>query len=715
MGVVGLLVVVAAMSGVGYIVAIAATAPDLDELQPIDKGATSVIYAADGSRLGYVQSDIIRDPIAWRDMPIELKRATVAIEDERFYEHEGVDYESIVRAAIKNVESGKSLQGGSTITQQLVRALYIKDPERDLNRKIREAKLASELEQKRSKRWILREYLNSVPFGTVKGRTAVGIAAAASVFFGKRPERLELHEAALLAGLPQAPSQYNPFRNPTAAIERRNEVLQAMVDNGHISPGRAERAMAEELGLNPGRRYTSRREPYFFDFVQELLIEEYGVNVYRQGGLKIHTTIDPDLQKAGKEAIDSRLNLPGDPSGAVIAIDPSNGHIRAMANSGSYSDRTFNLAGQGHRQPGSAFKTMALVTALRQGVNPRSTTYVSKKLDLQIPGYGNWSVSTYDNSYGGRMDLVRATLKSDNTVYAQLALDLGPENVAETAHLLGIKSKLDSVPSETLGGLTRGVSPLEMASAYATLAAGGMRSEPKAITKVEFPDGKSDELGEPERKRVISDGVAYEATRILQQNVQSGTGGNAQIGCPAAGKTGTTDNFADAWFVGYTPELATAVWVGYPNARKPMRGVHGINVAGGTFPAQIWGGFMNYAKGSFCGGFAQPSEPVQFKPFFGKYSRTGTSSDRDYSYTQPQRQQGQGNENGGTSPDDGGEDFDPRLYESPPQDEPESPPERDRGNGDGNGRGNGNRGGEDGGGPVDGGPGGGAPAAPGDA
>ena len=701
-GVVGLLVVIAAMSGVGYIVAIAATAPDLDELQPIDKGASTVIYAADGSRLGYVQSDIIRTPISWRQMPIELKRATIAIEDSRFYDHQGVDYESIVRAAIKNLESGKSLQGGSTITQQLVRALYIKDPQRDLNRKIREAKLASELEQQRSKRWILREYLNSVPYGTVKGRTAVGIEAAASVFFGKRASRLELHEAALLAGLPQAPSQYNPFRNPTAAIERRNEVLQAMVNHGYVSQGRAERAMAEDLGLNPGRRYTSRREPYFFDFVQEQLIEEYGVNVYRQGGLKVHTTIDPELQRAGREAINSRLNLPDDPSAAVIAIDPATGHIRAMANSGKYSDRTFNLAGQGHRQPGSAFKTMALVTALRQGVDPRRTTYVSKELNLSIPGFGNWNVKTYDHSYGGRMDLVRATLKSDNTVYAQLALDLGPENIAETAHLLGITSKLDSVPSETLGGLTRGVSPLEMASAYATLAAGGMRSKPKAIERVEFPDGKSDELGEPERKRVISDGVAYETTKILEQNISgSGTGGNARIGCPAAGKTGTTDEFVDAWFAGYTPKLATAVWVGYPNARRSMRSVHGINVAGGTFPAQIWGGFMNFAKRDFCGGFPQPSNPVQFKPFFGKYSSTGTSADRNF--TQP-RSQPQGNQNGGAAPDEGGggggEEFDPRLYETPPQGDPE--PDTGGGNGNGNGRGRGGGGQGDGGAPAPG-------------
>ena len=661
-GIVVTTIVVGVLSVVGYIAAIAATAPDLSELKPIDKGASSIIYAADGSRLGYVQSDVIREPIPWKKMPLDLRRATVAIEDERFYEHKGVDYESIVRAGIKNLESGKTVQGGSTITQQLVRALYIENAQRNFERKIREAKLASELEQERSKRWILREYLNSIPYGTVNGRTAVGIEAAASVFFAKHARELTLEESALLAGLPQAPSQYNPFRNPTAALERRNEVLQAMVDNGHISPGRAEEAASAPLGLKPGRRYTRRREPYFFDYVEEQLIEEYGVNAYRRGGLKIHTTINPKLQVQGREAIQGQLNLPGDPSAAVVAIDPATGYIRAMANSGTYRDRTFNLAAQGHRQPGSAFKTMALVTALRQGVNPASTTYVSKKLNLNIPGYGPWSVSTYDDRYGGRMNLVRATLKSDNAVYAQLAVDLGPDKIAETARLLGIRTKLDSIPSETLGGLRLGVSPLEMASAYATLAAGGMYSKPKAILKVEFPDGKVDEIGEPKRRRVIPDGVAFEASKILQQNVTSGTGTAAGVGCPSAGKTGTTDNFNDAWYVGYTPDLATSVWVGYPNALREMRGVHGISVAGGTFPARIWHDFMIVAKGDKCRSFPPPTTPIQYKPFFGKYSRTGTAQDTNYDY--------QSGQDGAGENSAGGEEYrgyDPRLYESPPQ------------------------------------------------
>jgi len=671
-GVVFAAIAIGMLSVVGYIVATAAQAPNLDELKPLDKGSNSVVYAADGSRLGYVQSDELRTPVAWRKMPRYLRQATVAIEDRRFYDHDGVDYEAIVRAGIRNLRSGKTIEGGSTITQQLVRALYIKDPKRNFDRKIREAKLASELEKRRSKRWVLKEYLNSVPYGTVNGRTAIGIEAAASVYFSKHARTLTLDEAALLAGLPQAPSQYNPFRNPTAALERRNDVLRKMADSGYISAADAEEASAKSLDLRPGNRYTKRREPYFFDYVQEQLIEHYGVGVFRRGGLKIHTTIDPQLQDAGRQAIKKHLYYPDDPSSAIVAIDPRNGFIRAMAASGTYKGRRFNLAAQGHRQPGSAFKTFVLTTAIRRGVSPTSTSYTSKPLNMVVPGYGPWKVKTYDNSYGGTMNLVRATLRSDNSVFAQLIVDLGPKSIRETAKLMGITTKLDAYPAEGLGGLSRGVSPLEMANAYATLAAGGMRNKPIAIRKVEFPDGKSEELGKPKRKRVFSDGVASEVTKILQQNIQQGTGTAANIGCPAAGKTGTTDNFNDAWFVGYTPTLASSVWVGYPNALREMRGVHGISVAGGTFPAQIWRDFMNVAKRSDCGSFPPAKEQVQFHPFFGKLSRTGTRTDKNGNYTAPPP-------SGGGDNSAGGQDYkgyDPRLYEAPPQQapEPDTPP-----------------------------------------
>jgi penicillin-binding protein 1A len=715
--------VIGALSVVGYVIAIAATGPDIEELKPIDKGESSVVYAADGSLLGYVQSDIVRQERPWRDMPLELRQAVVAIEDERFYEHGGVDPEGIVRAAVKNITSGETLQGGSTITQQLVRALYIQDPQQDIKRKIREAKLAQELEDKHSKRWILEQYLNAVPFGTVRGRTALGAEAAAQVYFSKSAKDLTLDEAAMLAGLPQAPSQYNPFQNPRAALERRNDVLKAMADNHFISRERATKSMEKGLGLDRGTKYERRREPYFFDYVEQLLIEKYGVAVYRRGGLKIYTTIDPKMQEQGRKAIQAQLGQPGDPSSAVVSIDPSNGYIRAMASSGTYNDRTFNLAAQGHRQPGSAFKTMVLVTAVREGVDPQRTTYVSKPLNLQIPGYGSWSVKTYGNTYGGTMNLVEATLKSDNTVYAQLDVDLGPKKVAQTAHDLGITSKLEGVPSEGLGGLGQGVSPLEMARAYATLSNGGKRHKPIAIRKLTFRDGKTDDsLGKSKGKQVIPDWVAYEVTKILEQNVQKGTGTKAQIGCPVAGKTGTTDNFNDAWFVGYTPHLATSVWVGYPNALREMRSVHGISVAGGTFPAQIWGTYMKQAKGGDCGDFKKPSTPPQWSPFHGKNARTGKPRGDD--------QDGYGGGGGGASAGGGGyRGYDPRLYAEPPQAPPATrAPDRggggnddnggdgggDGGRGGGNGNGNGGGGDSDGGGTGGGDPGGAGGTGPGE-
>ncbi len=691
------------LSVVGYIVSIAATAPDINDLKPIDKGASSEIFAADGSRLGYVQSDEIRTPIQWNDMPVEIRQATVAIEDKRFYEHGGVDYEGVVRAGWKNLTSGKTVQGGSTITQQLVRALYIKDPKRDFKRKIREAKMASELEQQHSKRWILEQYLNDVPYGTVGGKTAIGIEAAAETYFGEHAKDLTLVQSAMIAGLPQAPSQYNPFQNERAAFQRRNEVLQAMADSGYITQDEATNASTKAIKLHPGHLYTQRREPYFFDYVEQQLIEKYGAGVYRKGGLKVYTTIDPKLQEEGRLAIKKNLYLKTDPSAAIVMIDSATGYIKAMASSGGYHDRTFNLAAQGHRQPGSAFKPFVLTTAVLQGADPDRTIYVSKPISLQIPGYGTWSPHTYGNTYSGAETLTQATLHSDNSVYAQLDVDVGPQKVAETAKLMGITTKLDGVPSEGLGGLRLGVSPLEMADAYATLSSGGIRSEPQAIKKVVFPDGKSDDLGKPKRKRVLSDGVASTVTKVLEKNVQAGTGVNAAIGCPVAGKTGTTDAFVDAWFVGYTPHLATAVWVGYPNARISMTSVHGIAVAGATFPAQIWHDFMTTAHGTNCDAFPPPTTPPSFSTFYGAHAANGTKIGGQYSNgygtsttpSTPGTTTPSTGSTGGTGNNGGTGGYNPNLYASPPQGPPHtSPPPKtppaNNGGGNGNNGGNGN-------------------------
>jgi penicillin-binding protein 1A len=659
LGVLATILVIGVLSLAGYVLAIASTAPDLSELKPANKGELSVVYAADGSRLGFIQSDVLRRVIPWNEMPVDLRRATVAIEDERFYHHSGVDLSAIVRAGVKNLESGETVQGGSTLTQQLVRALYIKDPKRNFARKIREAKLASELEKKHSKSWILHSYLDSVPYGTVEGRTAVGAEAAAVTFFDKHAKDLTLPEAALLAGLTQAPSQYNPFRNGQAAIERRNEVLRKMLDNGYITQAQYEEAAGSQLHLKQGHRYVQRREPYFFDYVQEKLIERYGVGVVRRGGLRIHTTINPKMQDQARAAINQYWGDPAGPSSAIVAIDPASGKIRAMASSGTYGERRFNLAAQGHRQPGSAFKTFVLTAAIRKGIDPDTTYYTSKPLHIDDPQYGKWEVKTFGNSYIGTVSLTRATLSSDNTVYAQLILDIGPNSVCETAKLLGITTKLDCYPAEGLGGLTRGVTPLEMADAYATLASGGVRHRPTGIERVVFPDGKSENLAKSEGKRVLTDGQAAEVTKVLEMNVQSGTGTAANYGCPEAGKTGTTDEAKDAWFVGYTPHLSAAVWVGYPDAGIAMPGAQG-----GTYAAPVWHAFMEQAHGDDCSDFPEPEHVMEFHPFFGKYAATGkpvtpTGTETDGESTTPST--------GGAGPD---QKFDPRYYEQAPQNAP---------------------------------------------
>jgi penicillin-binding protein 1A len=625
-----LVVVVAALgglAGVGWVVSVANSGPQIADLKPVDPGSSSIVYAADGSRLGFIQSDVLRTPIASRQIPQVMRDATIAIEDKRFFEHTGVDFEGIVRSGVKNLRNGKTVQGGSTLTMQLVRNLYTDDRARDgiegYKRKIREAKLAEELEDLHSKTWILDQYLNNIPYGTVGGQEALGIQAAARVFFDKPASRLKLHEAAMLAGLPQAPSLYNPFLDARAAKQRRDEVLRSMVEQGLITPSQGAAAIAHKLGVERSRFYTSRRENYVFDFVRSELIERYGAAVVRKGGLRIQTTIDLDLQDQARSAMAAVLNQPGDPSSAIVTIDPSDGHILAMASSGAYGKSKFNLAAQGQRQPGSTFKTMVLMTALQRGVDPRRTFYTSKPLKFDDPTWGPIDVATYSDTYMGKADLVRATLASDNSIYEQLDLDLGPDKVKATARAMGITSPLYGYPAEGLGGLKYGVSPLEMANAYATIADGGLRNRPTAITRVTWPDGHTDQLGKPRRTRVFTDGVTHEATKILQQNIQAGTGTAANIGCPAAGKTGTTDNFRDAWFVGFTPRLSTAVWVGYADKQVEMRSVHGIAVAGGTFPAQIWGRYMKTAKGRFCGDFATPKEPFKAVPFFGRYATTG--------------------------------------------------------------------------------------------
>ncbi|MDP2711722.1 MAG: transglycosylase domain-containing protein [Solirubrobacteraceae bacterium] len=633
--------IIAGLSAVGYVVGIANSAPSLDSLKPQDPGRISTVYASDGTtQLGKISNDVLRIPITTKEMPKLVRDATVAIEDQRFYQHRGVDFEGVVRAALKNLNSGKTIQGGSTLTMQLVRTLYTGDREQTLKRKVREAKLAEELENahpgRKGKEWILTKYLNAAPYGTNGGQQAVGIQAAARAYFNKRASELTLAESALLAGLPQAPSQYNPFTSPGPATARRNEVLRKMADLGHVSEGDAQAAIAEPLDLKPNRYFRQKRESFFFDYVTDELIKKYGQKTVRSGGLRIRTTIDLGLQQQARKAIADSLSFDGAPSSAIVSIDPSNGYIRAMASSAKYTNSQFNLAADGKRQPGSAFKIMALVAAVRDGANPATTSFPSASLQLG-PQYGNVLINCYGGRCaGGSRNLIGGTLASDNGVYIRLALALGPRKVSKAAKDLGITSPLQNLPSETLGGLQECCSPLEMANAYATIVSGGWRNTPKAITEVRFPDGEVDDLAKPTRKKAFDAAAMHEVVKILEQNVTGGTGGLARTGCPVGGKTGTTDENSDAWFVGFSPRLATSTWVGFPRGRVPMGPLfNGRNVDGGTFPAQIWGKYMKAAARGFCGKFVQPKESFKPKPFKGSNGQTTAPTNTVTSPTPP--------------------------------------------------------------------------------
>ncbi|HEY0317039.1 MAG TPA: transglycosylase domain-containing protein [Solirubrobacterales bacterium] len=620
---------IAVIAVTSWVLDVAAEAPSLSSCKPIERGDNSTVYAADGSKLGVIASSEAREPVSIKRIPRTLQLATVAIEDQRFYQHSGVDYEGIARAAIKDLEAGEAVEGGSTITQQLVRNLCIRNPQRNLERKIVEAKLAEEYSDRHSPQEILGSYLNVATYGTIEGSTAVGVGAASRIYFSRPVWKLDLPRAALLAGLPQAPSEYNPILNPRPALDRRNEVLRQMAKLGFLSDERARAASERGLGLRVSGSYFEHRQPYFFDYVENRLIQKYGADTVRHGGLEVETTIDPDLQRIGLEAMRTALPYSTDPSSALVSIDPRNGQIRAMVSSSRYDQSQFNLAAQGRRQPGSTFKAFVLTTAIKQGIDPYSTYYTSKPLNLDLPYWGHWEVHTADEGYQGTVNLKQATVSSDNTVFAQLDLDVGPKSVAQTARSMGITTPLDGIPAEGIGGLRLGVSPLELTDAYATLASGGIHRDPVAITKVVFPNGRVEHPERPRPRRVLSAAVAWEVTRLLHDNITEGTGTAAYTGCAGqAGKTGTTDEYTDAWFSGYQPNLATAVWVGYPESNDvSMYSVHGLTVFGGTFPAEIWHSL--YSEGGIsCEDFAEPKQSISWSPYYGRFSQSSPADSR---------------------------------------------------------------------------------------
>jgi penicillin-binding protein 1A len=568
---------------------------DLKSLRPVALGSNSFLYAADGSLLGVIPSTTNRQPLRLDRMSPWLPKATVAIEDARFWQHGALDYQGIARALVKNAAAGHIVQGGSTITQQLVRNLYIGKADRTLSRKLKEACLAEKLAGVWSKRQILAAYLNEVFYG----RHAYGAQAGAQTFYSTSALRLTLPQAALLAGLPQAPSSYDPLRQPDDALARRNEVLRAMWTHGYITPAEYSQASASPLDLKPGTLYSGQRHPNFFGWATQQLVDRFGERRVQAGGLQVRTTLDPRMQLTARTAVSDVLREKTDPAAALVAIDPRTGAVRAMV---SYLPDgrvlKFNLASQSGRTAGSAFKPFTLATAIDQGASVYSSFSGPSQLTITDPkcSYNGvpWTVHNYADESGGYMNLLDATAHSVNTIFAQLVDIVGPDNVAATAHKMGITTPLQSVCSITLG--TQAVNPLEMTSGYATLAARGVYRAPQAFDLVRGPNGAViGQLGAP-GVQAIPQNTADLVTYALEGVVSHGTGTAAYFGRPAAGKTGTAENFVDAWFCGYVPQLAACVWVGYPKAEIPLFGVEGWSaVFGGSLPAMIWNRFMSEA------------------------------------------------------------------------------------------------------------------------
>jgi len=613
-----------------WVVSTANSAPNLNLLQPRVPGQTSEIFASNGQPLGDIASQVLRTQLPASQQPQLLRQATVAIEDRRFYQHGGVDYEGLLRAAIRDVVHGGGIQGGSTLTMQLVTNVYLPDSIKDthnLRYKIVQAKLATELEEKRSKQWILTNYLNDVPYGTVNHETAIGVAAASQMFFDKPLRKLDLAQIALLAGLPQAPTEYNPFANPGLARWRRGQVLNAMAQSGYITREQAQAAQAEGLQVKQNDRYQQVRQPYVVDYVEQQLAKHIPQQRLDQGGLKIYTTINLADQAVAAQAIQQNEGHPGDPAAALVSIDPATGDIVALQNSTTYGtgkgETTFDYATQAQRQTGSSFKPFVLMTMIHDyDGDPNQTYYVSKYLPKGwLPGYPDYSVQTAELSYQGTINVTRATALSDNTVYAQLGVDVGMQNVDKIAHAMGVTAPLYGNPSEAIGGLRVGVSALQMSDAYATLANGGDHVDPTIIAEVKDANGNTIYTANPHRTRVFTPGEAYAGTQTLETVLQYGTGTSASYGCPAAGKTGTTSNYTDAWFVGYSPKLSTAVWVGYPNSDVYMNDVNGLGPGyGGTLAAPIWRQFMEAASHGYCQDFTPPTTYWHGVAYFGKHA-----------------------------------------------------------------------------------------------
>jgi membrane peptidoglycan carboxypeptidase len=576
---------------------------------------TTYIYDRHGNLLTTLHAGVDRTIIPFDEMPRTLQHAVIAVEDQDFYHHGGIDPIGILRAAWTDLVARDTVQGGSTITQQLVKNIYAgeyrEDPEtgertyvvppRTIGQKVRESLLAIKLEREFTKDEILATYLNTVYFG----RGAYGVQAAAQTYWQKDASELTILESATLAGLIQAPSTFDPVDDPDgAALTRRNYVLDRMVAEGYLSAERAAEMKAEPITTNaiePGINF-GPKIGYFLDYTRRELLNRPSLtegDVFG-GGLSVTTTLDAEMQRAAEDAVEGILVTPGDPQAALVAIDPRTGEVRAMYGGENFNQEHVNLA-TGHggtgRQAGSAFKVFTLAAAMQQGYDLNETWYGPGTLEIDDPRcYTNgepWELSNASDSESGYFSLLNATSHSVNTVYAQVALAVTPEAIVDVAHAMGIRSPLEPVCSITLG--TQSVNPLEMTAAYATLAARGEYHRPTPLQEIEFANDDVDVIGGP-GQQVLDRNDADLVTYALETVVTSGTGTNAAIGRPVAGKTGTAQNYWDAWFCGYTPQLATCVWVGYREAQIPLENIEGYSaVFGGTIPALIWHDFMTTA------------------------------------------------------------------------------------------------------------------------
>jgi penicillin-binding protein 1A len=598
---VGLLTILG-VSGVGYVFA-QVPLPEAD--QPVE---TTFLYDTAGNELAELSGGENRTSVHLGAVSPHLVDAVLAGEDRDFFRHPGVDIGAIARATVADLR-GQRLQGGSTITQQYVKQTYVGD-ERSLARKLKEAVLAVKLERKLSKREILERYLNTIYLG----RGAYGVQAASKAYFDTSVDQLDVRQAAFLAGLIRAPEAADPSSDPKEADRRRDLVVDAMLEQRSISPADAEAAKRE-----PVATWTRPRADVVHDrYVDEQYATPYVVEAVRQqlqdegftddqingGGLRVTTSLDLHLQEAAYRAVyTDTLNQPGDPAGALVAVD-RDGWIRAMVGGRDWDADTpaarvnfaLGVAGGGTgRQPGSSFKPFALATAIEAGYSAQSGFEAPASIVFPKANDGaDYKVSNFEGEQFGRIDLVEATKHSVNTVYAQLVQRLGPARVASTARQAGVTTDVPPVLSISLG--TPLVSVLDMADAYLTFATGGVHVTPNLIQRVTDVDGNVLWQATPRRERVLQQRTADVVTWALRQVVAAGTGTRARLPVDAAGKTGTTQRHGDAWFVGYTPGLSTAVWIGYPEGQKRrMEHVHGIEVTGGSLPAWAWQRFMAVA------------------------------------------------------------------------------------------------------------------------